>query len=293
MPRPTIMGLLDGKAAVITGAGEGIGRAHALAFAREGARVVVNDTGWPRDRTGAGSRDVADRVVDEIVATGGAACASYDDVATAEGAEAVVQRAVDEYGALDILVNNAGILRDKPLTSLTDEMWREVISVHLTGAFLCVRAAARSMIARGEGGAVINTTSVSGMMGNFGQANYSAAKAGVYGLTRAAAIELRRHRITVNALAPVAHTRMTRDLPMMQAMPNAADLLSPERVAPAAIFLASELARDITGHVLAVEGNRLYAFKVVQTNACVPEDPEGGWTAEEIRQRWSEICGNR
>lgn len=287
------MGLLDGKTAVITGAGEGIGRAHALEFAREGARVVVNDTGGPRDGAGSGSRDVADRVVAEITARGGTACASYDDVGSAAGAEAVVQRAVDEYGALDVLVNNAGILRDKTLTTLTDEMWQEVIRVHLTGAFLCLRAAARQMVARSEGGAIINTTSVSGMMGNFGQANYSAAKAGVYGLTRAASIELRQHRITVNALAPIAHTRMTRDLPMMKAMPNAASLLSPERVAPAAVFLASELARDITGHVLAVEGKRLYAFKVVQTNACVPEDPEGGWTAEEIRQHWSEICGSK
>lgn len=287
------MGLLDGKSAVITGAGDGIGRAHALAFAREGARVVVNDVGWPRDSTDAGSHDVADRVVAEISADGGAACASYDDVSTPDGAEAAVQRAIDEYGRLDILVNNAGILRDEPLMLLSDEKWHDVIRVHLTGAFLCLRAAAGRMVERGEGGTVINTTSVSGMMGNFGQANYSAAKAGVYGLTRAAAIELRKHRITVNALAPVAHTRITRDLPMMQAMPNAAALLSPARVAPAAVFLASELARDITGHVLAVEGDRLYAFKVVQTNACMPENPDAGWSAQEIRQRWSEICGPR
>jgi len=287
------MGLLDGKAAVITGAGEGLGRAHARAFAREGARVVVNDIGWPRDTAGPASAEAADRVVAEITAAGGTACASHADASSAEGAEAIIQRAVHEYGRLDVLVNNAGILRDEPLVSLSEDAWRSVIHVHLTGAFLCLRAAARQLIAQGEGGAIINTTSVSGMMGNFGQANYSAAKAGVYGLTRAAAIELRTHKIRVNALAPVAFTRMTRDLPKMKAMPKAASLLSADLVAPAAVFLASDLAGDISGHVLAAEGDRLYAFKVVQTNACMPADPSVGWSAREIRERWSEILGNR
>ena len=144
------------------------------------------------------------------------------------------------------------------------------------------------MIERNQGGRIINTSSVSGLMGNFGQANYSAAKAGIYGLTMTSAIELKKHRITVNALAPVALTRMTEDLPMMAAMPNAPELLSPAFVAPAALFLASELAADITGAILAVEGKRMYVYRMIQTPAVVPRDP-AGWTAAEIRDRWSEI----
>lgn len=281
------MGLLDGKVAAITGAGGGIGRAHALLFAREGVRVVVNDVGTTADGSPA-----ADAVVAEIREAGGEAAASRDDIATTAGAEALVQGAIDTYGQLDILVNNAGILRDKTLRKMTDAMWSSVIDVHLTGTFLCTRAAAQHMLERNQGGRIINTSSVSGLMGNFGQSNYAAAKAGIYGLTRTAALELKRHRITVNALAPVALTRMTEDLPMMKAMPNAGELLAPEYVAPAALFLASEMAADLTGQVLAVEGKRMYLFKMIRTPAVVSET-EGGWTAQEIRERWTEISGAR
>jgi NAD(P)-dependent dehydrogenase (short-subunit alcohol dehydrogenase family) len=283
------MGLLDGRVAAITGAGNGIGRAEALLFAREGAQVVVNDLGGARDGTGS-EEAVADQVVEEIRQAGGVAVANYADVGDPEGARSVVDHAVDRFGKLDIIVNNAGILRDKTLHKMDLEMWDEVIRVHLRGTFLCSQAAARHMRDRGEGGRIINTTSVSGLLGNFGQSNYAAAKAGIYGLTRTAALELKKHKITVNALAPVALTRMTEDLPMMQAM-QADRLLSADLVAPAALFLASDMAGDITGQVLGVEGKRLYLYQMEQTPAVMPSGD--AWTAEEIRERWSEISDKR
>jgi NAD(P)-dependent dehydrogenase (short-subunit alcohol dehydrogenase family) len=284
------MGLLQGKVAAITGSGGGIGRAHALAFAREGARVVVNDLGGARDGTGA-DRTMADQVVQEIRAAGGEAVADHGDVAEPDGAEGLVRRAVESFGQLDILVNNAGILRDKTLRKMTVEQWDAVIRVHLRGTFLCTQAAARHLIERSAPGRIINTTSVSGLKGNFGQANYAAAKAGITGFTLTAAIELVKHGITVNVIAPIAHTRMTEDLPMMSAMPDSVDLLAPERIAPAALFLASERAADITGVILAVEGPRMYIYRMSQTPAVLATDPATGWTAEEIDARWVELAG--
>jgi len=284
------MGLLDGKVAAITGAGGGIGRCHALLFAAEGARVVVNDLGGTRDGAG-GDNAMADKVVAEIAAAGGEATPNYDSVVDAAGAKNIIDTAISTYGKLDILVNNAGILRDKTLRKMTDETWQAVIDVHLTGTFFTTRAAAQHMIERNEGGRIINTSSVSGLMGNFGQTNYAAAKAGIYGLTRTAAIELKKYNITVNALAPVALTRMTSDLPMMQAMPSADQMLAPDHVAPGALFLASDLAADITDEVLAVEGNRVFLFRMTKTEACLPASSEG-WTAQELAQRWSEIRGS-
>jgi NAD(P)-dependent dehydrogenase (short-subunit alcohol dehydrogenase family) len=259
------MGLLDGKVAVITGAGGGIGRAEALLFAKEGAKVVVNDLGGMRD--------------------GGSAIANYDSVATATGAQGIVKSAVDAFGRLDILVNNAGILRDKTLLKMDEAMWDVVISVHLRGTFLCAQAAARQMIDQGGGGRIVNTTSLSGMLGNFGQANYAAAKAGIYGLTRTAAIELQKHRISVNALAPIAKTRMTEDLPMMQGMES----LTPEHIAPGALFLSSDLCADRTGHVLAISGARVYVYKVVESAGQFKESDNGVWTAQEISDHWDVI----
>jgi NAD(P)-dependent dehydrogenase (short-subunit alcohol dehydrogenase family) len=283
------MGLLDGKVAAITGAGGGIGRAHALLFAREGARVVVNDLGGSRDGTGQGST-MAEKVCAEIAAAGGQAVPSFHDVSERAGAEAIVKTAVDAFGQLDVLVNNAGILRDKTLLKMEDEMWDLVVRVHLRGTYLCTQAAARHMAERGKGGRIVNTSSVSGLIGNFGQSNYAAAKAGIYGLTRTASMELKKYAITVNALAPVAVTRLTEDLPMFQALPNARELLAPEHIAPAALFLASDLAADVTGQVLACEGARMYLFKMIQTSAVTAKDGKS-WTAEEIRDRWAEISG--
>jgi NAD(P)-dependent dehydrogenase (short-subunit alcohol dehydrogenase family) len=215
---------------------------------------------------------------------------SYDDVADRAGADAIVKTAVSAFGQLDILVNNAGILRDKTMLKMEDEMFDLVVRVHLRGTYLCTQAAAKHMAERGKGGRIVNTTSVSGMLGNFGQANYSAAKAGIYGFTRTCSMELKKYNITVNALAPVAVTRLTEDLPMIQAMPNAKDFLSPEHVAPAALFLASDLGADQTGTILAVEGPRMYLFKMSQTGAVTAKDGRM-WTAQEIRERWGEISG--
>lgn len=277
------MGLLDGKVAIVTGAGGGIGRAEALLFAREGAKVVVNDVGVARDGSGAGT-ETAKAVAEEIVAAGGEAVACVEPVHTLEGAQAIVRAAVDRFGRLDVLVNNAGILRDKTLLKMDLDAWQAVVDVHMTGTFLCTQAAAKQMVAQGEGGRIVNTTSVSGMMGNFGQANYAAAKAGIYGFTRTAAIELQKHRIFVNALAPIAKTRMTEDLPMFQHLSG----VSPEHVAPAALFLASPLAGEKTGVVLAVSGAQMYAFKVLQTAGRF-KDGDGAWTPQEIADSWDAI----
>ena len=278
------MGLLDGKVAIITGAGGGIGRAEALLFAREGAKVVVNDVGGARDGTG-GSDAMARKVVEEITAEGGVAVANFDTVATAEGAAGIVKTALDAFGRIDVLVNNAGILRDKTLLKLDEAQWDSVIDVHLKGTFLVTQAVAKQMIDAGRRGRIVNTTSVSGMLGNFGQSNYAAAKAGIYGLTRTAAIELQKHRITVNALAPVAKTRMTEDLPMFQA---GMESLTPEHIAPAALFLGSDLCADRTGHVLAVTGSQVFAYKVVQS-AGKFKDEGAAWTAQEIADHWDAI----
>jgi NAD(P)-dependent dehydrogenase (short-subunit alcohol dehydrogenase family) len=283
------MGLLDGKVALVTGAGGGLGRAHALLFAREGAKVVVNDLGGARDGSGAG-KAMAQHVVDEITAAGGTAVANFDDVSERAGAEGMVAQAVRDFGQLDILVNNAGILRDKTLLKMDDAMWDVIMKVHLRGTYLCTQAAARHMAERGKGGRIINTSSVSGLMGNFGQANYAAAKAGIYGFTRTCAMELKKYNVTCNALAPVAYTRLTEDLPMIQNMGNAKDMLAPERVAPAVLFMASDLAADITGTVIAVEGPRMYLFKMITTAPVMARDGVE-WTAKEIRERWAEIAG--
>jgi NAD(P)-dependent dehydrogenase (short-subunit alcohol dehydrogenase family) len=278
------MGLLDGKVAIITGAGNGIGRSHAHLFAKEGALVVVNDVGGARDGSGddAGAADV---VVREIQQAGGKAVASHDSVVTAEGAQAIVKKAVDAFGRADVLVNNAGILRDKTFLKMDEAMWDTVVSVHLKGTFLVAQAFVKQAIAQGGGARVVNTTSVSGMMGNFGQANYAAAKAGIYGLTRTMAIELQKHRITVNALAPIAKTRMTEDLPTFQGV----ETMTPEHISPAALFLGSELCGDKTGYVLAVAGARMYAFKVVETAGKFKDDAAGIWTPQEIADNWDAI----
>jgi NAD(P)-dependent dehydrogenase (short-subunit alcohol dehydrogenase family) len=278
------MGLLDGKVAIITGAAAGIGRAHALLFASEGAKVLVNDLGGARDGSGANAL-AANAVVEEIRAAGGTASANGDNVATVDGANAIVKSAVDAFGRVDVLVNNAGILRDKSFLKMDEPMWDAVIAVHLKGTFLVSQAFTRQVVQQKEPARIVNTTSVSGMLGNFGQANYAAAKAGIYGLTRTMSIELQKHRITVNALAPIAKTRMTEDLPMFQGV----DSMTPDHIAPAALFLASDLCGDRTGHVLAVAGARLYAFKVVETAGRFKDSDRGVWSPKEIAENWDAI----
>jgi NAD(P)-dependent dehydrogenase (short-subunit alcohol dehydrogenase family) len=275
---------LAGKTTIITGAGHGIGRATALLFAREGAKVIVNDVGGARTG-GSEDRSAADAVVAEIRKAGGLAEANYDSVATKEGAQAIVGKALSAFGRVDVLVNNAGILRDKTLLKLELADFEAVLSVHLTGTFLCMQAAAEQMKTQGSG-SIINTTSVSGLLGNFGQSNYAAAKAGIYGLTRTASIELQRYGVRVNAVAPIAKTRLTEDLPMFEKI---GDTLSPEHVAPAHLFLASELSRDVTGVVLAVAGARMSVYQVVESAGKYKESDEGVWTAQEIAEHFESI----
>ena len=281
------MGLLDGKVAIITGAGGGIGRAHALGFAREGAKVVVNDLGGDRSGGGKGS-DMADKVVEEIKAAGGDAVANYDSVATREGADALLWTALNKFGTVDILVNNAGVLRDRAFLNMSDTDFDLVHAVHMKGTYFCAQTVARYLKVRGKGGRIINTTSVSGLMGNFGQANYSAAKAGIYGFTRTLSIELARAKITCNAVAPVALTRMTEDLQMLKAMGDQVkETLAPDHVTPAVVFLASDLAADVNGVIVGVMGTKVSIYRMIETAGVLPSG--AAWTAQEIKERWAEI----
>ncbi len=280
------MGLLDGKVAAITGAGGGIGRAHALYFAKEGAKVVVNDLGSDRHGGGKGGEG-ADKVVAEIKAAGGDAVANYDSVATREGADGIVWSALNRFGRLDILVNNAGILRDRTLLNMSEQDWDLVVDVHLKGTFLCMQAAARAMKVMGKGGRIVNTTSMSGLLGNFGQGNYGAAKAGIFALTRVGSMEFAKMGITVNAVAPVALTRMTEDLQMFKgATPED---IGPQFISPVAAFLASDLAADITGTIVGVQGGKVHLYQM-HVSEGVTRDPRSGlWTPAEIKERWAEL----
>jgi NAD(P)-dependent dehydrogenase (short-subunit alcohol dehydrogenase family) len=270
------MGLLDGKVAIVTGSGGGIGRCHALALAKEGARLVINDVGGDRSGTG-GGKAMADTVADEIKALGGKAVPNYDSVASMDGGKAIVQTALDAFGQLDILVNNAGILRDKSLLKLEEPMWDAVIAVHLKGTFACTQPAAKWMKENGKGGRIINTSSTSGLLGNFGQANYGAAKAGIAGFTRVCAIELAKYGITCNAVVPVAKTRMTEDLPAFSALGEGE--LDPAHISPVMVFLASDLGKDISGKFFLIRGPHISAMEV-KVSEGVGKDAL--WTPQEI-----------
>src|SRR3954451_17921181 len=266
------MSLLEGRIAIVTGAGRGIGRAHALELARQGARVVVNDLGTSGSGEGSAS-EVAHEVVAEIEALGGQAVANGADVADFEQAAAMVQQAVDTFGGLDILVNNAGFVRDRMLVNTSEEEWDAVIRVHLKGHFAPLRHAgawwrAEAKEGRPRAARVINTSSGAGLQGSIGQTTYSAAKAGIAGMTLVAAAELERYGVLVNAIAPVARTRMTEGAFDTSSMPDPADN------SPVVAWLASEDC-DLTGRVLEVEGGRI----------CVEE----GWRhgpSEDLGRRW-------
>ncbi len=273
------MALLEDKIAIVTGGGTGIGRAHALLFAKHGARVVVNDTGGALN--GSGSSDAAQQVANEIRAAGGEAVADTHSVASFEGAAAIVKTAVDAFGGLDILVNNAGVLRDRTLLKMSPEEWQAVIDVHLTGTFACLQAAARQMVAQGRGGRIINTSSSSGLLGNFGQANYGAAKAGIHALTRIASMELASKGITVNALAPNAFTRMTRDLPGMSHYTE--EEMGPQFMAPIVCYLASDQAANITGQTFGSNQNQLFIYKMMVSEGVNKRGLEP-WNPEQIGQ---------
>ena len=249
------MGVLTGKVAVVTGSGNGIGRQMALYMAAEGAKVVVNDLGGTRD--GSGESRVADEVVAEIKAAGGEAAANYDSVATMEGGLGIFQTAIDSFGAMDILVNNAGILRDKTIFKMTEQEWDLVIAVHLKGHFCVSQPFARYIRETTRPDCrIINFSSISGLMGNFGQTNYSSAKAGIAGFTRTLAIELKKYGTTVNAFSPIATTRMTADLVAAAegGKEEEVDLDDPmtggHTIAPIVTWLASAAGAGVTGQVI-------------------------------------------
>ena len=274
------MGLLDGKAAIVTGAGGGLGRAHALALAKEGAAVVVNDLGGSVDGTGDGST-VAEGVVKEITDAGGTAVPNFGNVTSADDAQAMVDQAVSEFGRLDILINNAGILRDKSFKKMTEDLWDPVIAVHMKGTYHPTRAAYEKLQEQGEGGRIIMTSSTSGLIGNFGQTNYGAAKAGIAGFMRCLAIEAQKAGITVNVLAPNAYSRMTAAL-----FPEGSEeRFAPAKVSPAIVWLCSDEAKDITGRQFVISGNRVWLLYPAGHLIADNEDATQQWTPSEIGEK--------
>jgi NAD(P)-dependent dehydrogenase (short-subunit alcohol dehydrogenase family) len=276
--------MLDGKVAVVTGAGRGIGREIALLMARYGALVVVNDYGGSASGE-AGTGKPAEDVVREITTAGGKAVANDDSVASMPGGARIVQTAVDTFGRIDIVVNNAGILRDRMIFNMTEEEWDAVINTHLKGTFAVTRAAAPIMREQ-KWGRFINMTSTSGLIGNVGQANYAAAKLGIFGLTKVTALDMARYGVTANCISPFAWTRMIGTIPTetdaQKARVEKIKRLSPAHIAPVAAFLASEAAKDVTGQVFGVRGKEIMLFGHERPIMRVHDD--GGWTPERLAE---------
>ena len=284
---------LDGKVAVVTGSGRGIGRAYARALAEAGCAVVVNDL----------DADVAQQTVDEISAAGGRAAAEVCAVGSSEAAERLVARAVEAFGRLDIMCPNAGILRDRVLWNMSDEEFDAVIETHLRGTFTCARAGVRRMREQDEGGRIVVVSSIAGQRGNFGQTNYSAAKAGIASFARTWAMECAKNRITVNAIVPNAITRMISTIPGMAPLVEAAERGEPlpdmvrkqmgmgtaEDVAPLLVFLCSDAAAEITGQCIGLGGDKLSLWAHPKEVAVAFRD--GGWTADAIAEVWSASVG--
>jgi NAD(P)-dependent dehydrogenase (short-subunit alcohol dehydrogenase family) len=268
---------LDGKVAIVTGSGGGLGREHALELARRGARVVVNDVGGTLAGEG-GDEGPATRVVNEIEALGGEAVASTDSVATAEGGQSIVQTALDAFGTVDIVVNNAGVLRDKSFASMTPDLFTAVIEVHLLGAYYVTQPAFKVMKEKGYG-RIVSTSSNSGILSSFGQANYGAAKMGLVGLTRVLSIEGRKYGIMVNAIAPVAKTRMTENL-----FGDMIDTLDPKLVSPLVAFLCSQEC-PVSGRVYSVAGGIVSRFLIGLTEGYYNPN----LSAEDIAEHWDEV----
>jgi len=270
---------VEGRVVVVTGAGGGLGRDYALLLAENGARVVVNDLGGARDGTGSGSA-MADAVVEEIRSAGGEAVASYDSVATAEGAGSIVATALDTYGAIHGVVNNAGILRDSSFAKMTDEEWDLVLQVHLYGGYHVTKAAWPHFREQ-EFGRVVMAASTSGLFGNFGQANYGAAKNGLVGLVNTLALEGARSNVLVNAIAPMAATRMTADVAPQEML----EKLPPEYVSPVVGHLLSEESTT-TGSVFVVGGGQVYRVALFQNSGVFFEKPP---TIEQVADSWEAI----
>ena len=281
---------LEGRAAVVTGAGRGLGRAYAIALAAAGASVVVNDV----DEAAA---------TETVEAIGGRAVAEVRAVGDSEAAEALVERAVAEYGRLDVMVTNAGLLRDRVLWKMTDEDFDDVVSTHLRGTFTCARAAAVRMRAQEEGGRIVVVGSPAGQRGNFGQTNYAAAKAGIVAFARTWAMELARSDITVNAIVPTAWTRMTASIPVYEPLVERVEageplprevrqahaIGMPEDSAALVVFLASDAGAAITGQAIGIGGDRLSMWSHPEEVAAAFS--EGGWTPEQIAENWTATVG--
>lgn len=279
------MGIMDGKVALVTGAGRGVGRGIALAFAKAGAAVVVNDLGVNLAGEAGGSAP-AKEVVDEINAAGGRAVASTDSVTSTKGAEAMVQMAVDTFGRIDAVVNNAGNLRDGLFHKMTEEEFESVLNVHLKGSFHVSRAAAPFFKTQASG-AYIHMTSTSGLVGNFGQANYAAAKLGIVGLSKSIALDMQRFKVRSNAVAPFAWTRMIdsipTDTPEQQKRVDGLKKLVPEKIAPFVVALASDAASHVTGQIFGVRNNEIYLFS--QPRPVRTAHTSEGWTPETVIDR--------
>mgnify|MGYP001592091422 FL=1 len=274
------MGMLDGKVALVTGAGGGLGRAHAMLLAAEGAKVVVNDLGGARDGTGA-STSMADGVVDEILAAGGEAVAHYGSVTSREDAQGMVDAAVNQYGKIDILIANAGILRDKSFKNMTDDMWDVVLDVHLRGTYLTTKVAFDQMLEQGTGARIIMTSSTSGLLGNFGQTNYGAAKAGIAGFMRCLWLEGVKYGITVNVLAPTATSRLTTDILPEEIQEN----FPPEAVSPAVVWLCTDEAKDISGRQWLVAGNNVSLLSWQLTPIAQASADAEPWAVADIGEK--------
>jgi NAD(P)-dependent dehydrogenase (short-subunit alcohol dehydrogenase family) len=290
------MGMLDGKVAVVTGAGRGIGRGEAVLMAAEGAHVVVNDVGGKWDGTGRDPRP-ATEVVEEIGTAGGSAVAHHEDISEPEGAAGVVGLALETWGRVDALVNNAGILRDRMIFNMSVEEWDAVIKVHLRGTFLCAQAAVahwRERAKSGEevSGRIVNTSSTSGLLGIAGQSNYGAAKAGIAAFTQIVSMEMARYGVTVNAIAPGARTRLTEQtFGELKAEQGAFDPLAPENVAPLVVYLCSDQASGITGQVFGITGGLVELYRGWTPVAEI--DRGARWTPAELAEQVYELFADR
>ena len=278
------MGMMEGKVAVVTGAGRGVGRGVALELARAGAAVVVNDLGV--NLSGEGESAVADEVVAEIEALGGRAVASRDSVASWEGAHKIVQAALDSFGRIDAVVNNAGNLRDSLFHKITEEEFDSVLAVHLKGSFNVSRAAAPHFKVQASG-AYVHMTSTSGLIGNFGQANYSAAKLGIVGLSKSIALDMQRFNVRSNAVAPFAWTRMIDSIPTnspeQQKRVEGLKKLVPEKIAPFVVALLSDAGQNVSGQIFGVRNNEIFLFS--QPRPIRSAHASEGWTPETVAQR--------